>query len=206
MLRHAALVLGLAVLCCPSKAPAAAAGRTGVVAELAGEVRVERAGTPYRVRPGSTVKVGDLIRTGETGKVRLLLEDNSVLSVGPRSRIVLEAFTLAIDEGRRAFDLRVLAGRFKIDIGKWFLGATEGRIQTPTAVVGVRGTVVWGDTDLDAVCALEGRIALAPVSKPEAEIELADGRCVSGMANGETNPLSPSAADLAGFLAEVDIR
>ncbi|HSP97376.1 MAG TPA: hypothetical protein VL049_09065 [Candidatus Dormibacteraeota bacterium] len=55
-------------------------------------------------------------------------------------------------------------------------------------VAGVRGTVLSGDTTLDAICALQGTVT-----------------CVTKMAAGETKPLVPTRDELARYLKEVSL-
>lgn len=191
-------------------APAFAVEEIATLADLIGAVTVERNGKPYRVTVGFPLYQGDVVRTGKDGKARLLMKDNSVLSIGPSSQLKLTEMKL--DTSSRLFSLNVLAGRFKMDVARWFKGATNGRIETPSAVAGVRGTVVWGDVDLDAVCALEGTLTLESKNggKPRElkAIEKGDERkvdCGTGMKDGKTDPLQPKTEDLLKFLEQVSI-
>jgi hypothetical protein len=167
-----------------------------------GEVVLWRDGKSYRMVPGTPLRPSDDVQTGPDGKARVVFKEDTVLTIGPRSRVKLESFALS-DE--RQFSVKVLAGRFKISVAKWLLGPTQGNIETPTAVAGVRGTVVWGDTELDAVCALEGEVKLKPKKGENNGVALKAGDCVSKMEAGKTEPIHPTPADLKKFLAEVTI-
>lgn len=94
------------------------------------------------------------------------------------------------------------SARFTLAIAPWVTGASEYRIDTPTAIVGVRGTVLWGDTSRDIICALPGRIAVR-ARAGTAERVLTAGNCAAGMASGDTTPLAPRPNELRRFLAEV---
>ena len=185
-------------------ATSADAAEPGVVARINGAPTVERAGKSRPLRPADTVSVGDIIVTDAAAKLKLLLADDSVLAIGPRSRVALDELMLSADS--RTVKLRVLAGRFKIAIAKFFGGASTYEVHTPTAVAGVRGTVLWGDTDLDAICALDGHIEVRAISGNGPASQLAPGECVNQMATGKTAPLKPSAAELAGYLKEVTLE
>lgn len=176
---------------------------TALVTHLNGAPTLERSGHSMPLRQGEIVAVGDVLVTDADAKVKVLLADDSVLIIGPKTRVVLDAFALAPE--RRSVQLRVLAGRFKIAIAKFFGGPTDYEVRTPTAVVGVRGTVLWGDTDLDAICALDGTIEVHPASRASAT-SLRSGECVHEMAAGKTTSLTPSAADLAAYLKEVTLE
>lgn len=183
----------------PSVPPKAVA----VLGDSVGPVSLRRGGKAYGMKPGTPLYATDVVETGEEGKARILLKDDSVLSLGPRSRASLERF--ALSEGARGFTIKVFFGRFKMTVAKWLPGPTEGEVQTPTSVAGVRGTVLWGDTDLDAVCSLEGEVHLVSRKGAPEGVDLAGGTCATGMKGGKTAPLKPSADDLKRYLAEVTI-
>jgi hypothetical protein len=182
----------------------ARAAESALVVRINGVPTVERAGKSEPLRQGATVSLGDVIVTDTAAKVKLLLADDSVLAIGPRSRVVLDALVLTVES--RTVRLRVLAGRFKIAIAKFLGGTSNYEVRTPTAVAGLRGTVLWGDTDLDAICALDGHIEVRATTGSGAAAQLAAGECVSQMAAGKTAPLKPSAADLAAYLKEVTLE
>lgn len=171
------------------------------VGDLAGFALIERGGVKYTLAVGVPLHAGDTIHTGNSGRVRVLFKDNSVLSVGRKSQVEIAAMNPAAN---RSFDINVLVGRFKMDVAKWFRGTTDGIVRTPTSVAGVRGTVLWGDTEIDAVCALEGTITLAPISTKK-EVTLSNGQCRGGMGQGKLDKVEPTAEMLEGFLKEFDI-
>jgi hypothetical protein len=177
------------------------AGEAGLVARVNGAPTVEHAGKSAALRRGSNVFTGDVIETDANSKVKILLNDDSVLAIGPKSRVAVSDFVL--DSSARHARLQVLAGRFKIAIAKFFGAHTDYEIRTPTAVAGVRGTVLWGDTVLDVICALEGNVEVRP--RTGAPAQLSTGECVSQMAAGKTVPLKPTADELAAYLKEVTL-
>jgi hypothetical protein len=182
---------------------AAFAGEAGLVARVNGAPTVERAGKTEALKRGGNVFTGDVIETDANSKVKILLNDDSVLAIGPKSRVTVSDFVL--DSSGRNVRLQVLVGRFKIAIAKFFGAHTDYEIRTPTAVAGVRGTVLWGDTVLDAICALEGNIEVRPRTGAGAPARLSTGECVSQMAAGKTAPLKPTAEELAAYLKEVTL-
>jgi len=180
----------------------ARAGEAGMVAGISGAPTVTRAGAAQPLKRGDSIAVGDRISTDATARVKILLSDDSVLSIGSQTEVVIDE--LLLSGPSRTAKLRVLVGRFKLAIAAWFGGPTDYEIATPTAVAGVRGTVLWGDTTLDAICALSGTVEVKTV-KGNANATLGAGQCVTKMAAGETQPLVPSADDLARYLKEVSL-
>jgi len=183
-------------------APPTKAAGPAVVAQINGAPVVTRAGQSTPLQVGGALMIGDVVGTDERSKVRIVFADDSVLAIGPKTQIALDEFVL--ESTTRKSRLRVLAGRFKIAIAKFIAGSTDYEIRTPTAVAGVRGTILWGDTDLDAICALDGTIEVRTLSGPAAA--LSTGQCVHEMKSGTVQPLTPSAADLAAYLKEVTLE
>ena len=182
-------------------APAVNASEAGLVAGINGAPTVTRAGATQPLKRGDAVEVGDRLTTDATAKIKILLADDSVLNIGPQTEVVVDELLLGEN---RTGKLRVLAGRFKLAIAAWFGGSSDYQIDMPTAVAGVRGTVLWGDTTLDAICALQGTVEVRAV-KGSASATLNAGQCVTKMAAGETAPLTPSREDLLRYLKEVQL-
>ncbi len=196
---------GLASLCVGALllAGAASAGvsEPGLVVRINGTPTVECAGKTQPLSEGAKVHVGDVVVTDASAKLKVLLADDSVLAIGPRSRVLLDEFALGDD---RRVRLNVLAGRFKIAVAKFFGRNSDYQVRTPTAVAGVRGTVLWGDTDLDTICALDGQVEVRP-TVGQSVVSVTAGRCLSQLASGTVVPLQPSAAEMAEYLKQVTL-
>lgn len=179
----------------------AAAADVAWVAGIRGAPTATRGETVRPLQRGDVIAPGDRIATDASSRIKLLLADDSVLSIGSGTEVVIDELQLG---DQRRGRLRVLAGRFKLAIAAWFAGPSDYQVELPTAVAGVRGTVLWGDTQLDAVCALQGTVAVH-ARRGSADATLAAGQCVTGMAEGATTPLTPSREQLARYLAEVSL-
>ncbi|MFO1324457.1 MAG: FecR domain-containing protein [Burkholderiales bacterium] len=135
-LGRAALAAG--VLAIAAQAQAADIGRIKVAR---GQVVVERAGATLPGTVGMRVQTSDTIRTGDGGSVGITMDDDSLLSAGPNSVVVLE---------RYAFDTTTNQGRLDTALNKGTLAVVSGRIakqspdamtvRTPAVILGVRGT------------------------------------------------------------------
>ena len=85
----------------------------------------------------------DTLRTGADGRVGLTLKDDTRLSLGPSSEIRLDKFAYAPAEGRLGFVLNVVRGMAAYVSGRIAKLAPDAvRLETPAAIVGVRGTTV----------------------------------------------------------------
>ena len=124
-----------------SLATLAAAAEIGQIKVSKGQVAVEREGKTLAGAVGMRLETADTVRTGADGSVGITMDDDSLLSVGPNSVLLLE---------RYAFDPTTNRGRFDSALNKGTLAVISGRIakqspdamtvRTPTAILGVRGT------------------------------------------------------------------
>ncbi len=198
--RAALLVTGMALQL--GLASDVLAAEAAWVARINGKPSLTRAGKTEPLQRGATVSIGDRIETDGTSKVKLLLADDSVLAIGPRTAVTIDE--LVLGPANRTGRLRVLFGRFKLAITAWLSGPSEYQVDTPTAVAGVRGTILWGDTELDAICALRGTVEVRAV-RGDAAATLETGQCVTHMGRGETVPLVPTRDELEKYLKDVSL-
>jgi hypothetical protein len=127
-----------ATLCLIAFAHAADIGQIKVAK---GQVTIERDGRPLPAAIGTRLQVGDVVKTGADGSVGITMDDDTLLSAGPKS-------VLALD--RYAFDPTTRVGRFNASLNRGTLAVISGRIakqapdamtvRTPSAILGVRGT------------------------------------------------------------------
>lgn len=114
-----------------------AQGGSGTVAEIAGPVEVERQGRWIAVSLGETLHAGETVRTGKQGMVRVVFAE-SVLLVGDETEISLDEICRE-GEPRTIFEL--LRGKVRALVTTLPAeGCERFEVETPTAVVGVRGT------------------------------------------------------------------
>ena len=115
-----------------------AAGRIKIAS---GSVFIVRAGTTIPAQAGQIVFEADTLRTGTDGRLGLTLKDDTRLSLGPSSEIRLDRFAYAPAEGRLGFVLNVVRGVAAYVSGRIAKLAPDAvRLETPAAIVGVRGT------------------------------------------------------------------
>ena len=115
----------------------------GIVKSLAGDVSILRNGTPIKAAANTRLLKGDLVQTGKDGKVGMIFEDDTVISIGPNSRIVIENFLFQPNEKKLSFIARILQGTVSYLSGQIAkLAPNLVRIETPNATVGLRGTHV----------------------------------------------------------------
>jgi hypothetical protein len=135
-------VLLLGAICLPAGAVSAGAGETiGVVRTASGDASVTRGEKTLPAAPGLKIMAGDTLGTGRDGSLGVILRDDSSLSIGPGSRLVLRSFLFSPSEGKFDLVARITRGTMAYLsglIGK--LAPEKARFETPTATIGIRGT------------------------------------------------------------------
>ncbi len=132
----------------------------GKVELLQGQVVIMHADETqgYWARQGLPLFKQDVIVTREQSRVRLLLKDESVLTVGSRSRMVLDESVYDQRTKSRFSFLRLSYGKMRCLVKKMLdFKRSEFKVKTATAVAGVRGSdfVVEADQNLTVVTAFE---------------------------------------------------
>ncbi len=137
LLLVALIIMALAVLSRP-----AAAETVGTVARVQGDAFARAEGVADR-RPlaiGAAVGSGEVLTTGPGARLELALTGGGTLQLGANAAFVVDALALG-DGGGGVLStaMRLFGGPFRL------LGNHEGgRVTTPPAVIGIRGTDLWG--------------------------------------------------------------
>jgi hypothetical protein len=108
---------------------------------VSGQAEIVRNGARVAARIGDPLYEKDTIDTGGDGSIGITFIDNTVMSSGPNSEIVLEdyQFNSSDFKGSMLTDMnRGTVSMISGDIARSSPGAMK--VKTPTAVLGVRGT------------------------------------------------------------------
>ena len=120
----------------------------GIVKLFAGDVYIERDNSQIKAEVNMKLLKGDHVRTGVDGKVGMIFEDDTLVSLGPNSKISIDDFLFQPSEKSFSFVVRIIQGTASYisgQIGKLAPGFV--RIETPQATVGLRGTHVLVKVD-----------------------------------------------------------
>ena len=136
-MRHLAFIsLCIMVLAASTSAAQAAKDEVGTVVALRGRSTIERDRGSVEAKVKNGILLHDAITTGEASRVKLLFIDDTVLTLGEKSRMVIEEFIHSKENrGKSIFNL--LDGKMRSVVGK-----TKFEVHTPTAVAAARGTVI----------------------------------------------------------------
>ncbi len=135
--RRLALLLGACLAVTTVLADEAA----GIIKLADGEVSLERGGSTLAATPGALVQPADVLVTGEHGRVGVTFRDNSLLSLGPNSRLVIDSFRFDATTHEGGFESTLKQGRLAVVSGKIAKHAPDAmKVRTPASILGVRGT------------------------------------------------------------------
>ncbi len=178
----------------------------GIVEAIEAKPVILRDTVPADAAVGMQILAGDKLQTGEKTKIRVKLSDGSILALGPRSSLTLVKYET--DGGKRNGALRVAIGAFWMQVSKWAAPADSiVEVETPSAVAGVRGTTLWGDTQRQVICALEGEVSVRhTTAKKLKAASLTAGQCVGKLGAGKLAPITPDAKTVEKYLDEVQIK
>jgi hypothetical protein len=115
-----------------------AAGRITVVS---GSAFIVRQDATIRAELGQEVFETDSLKTGADGRIGVTLKDDTRVSIGPSSELRLERFVYEPGSGNLGMVVRFVRGVAAYVSGRMAKLAPQSiRLETPAAIVGVRGT------------------------------------------------------------------
>jgi hypothetical protein len=121
--------------------PAMAAEDAGQIKVLNGSVTLERGGKSMPAVIGTRVMQSDTLKTGAGSSVGVTLLDNTLLSAGPNSTLVIERFAFNSTTHQGHLDAGLKRGTLSMVSGKLAKQSPDAvRVITPTTVLGARGT------------------------------------------------------------------
>jgi hypothetical protein len=135
------LLFGVALFLALIPYTARAADPIGQVKTADGPVTVERSGAGQPIAVGDHVFQSDTVVTGAGGSVGITFVDNSMMSLGPDSRLALDKFQFDTTTHDGVFDSSLQKGTLAVKSGQIVKQTPEAmHIKTPAALLGVRGT------------------------------------------------------------------
>jgi hypothetical protein len=144
MTNSGSLVAAL-VLVCTVATPVVAQERpvAGRIKVSTGAAFIVRDGAEIPAQLGQNLFEADGLRTGADGKIGVTLNDDTRLSLGPNSELKLERFTYAPADSTFGLALKFVRGAATYVSGRIAKLAPDSiRLETPAAIVGVRGTTL----------------------------------------------------------------
>lgn len=110
--------------------------------------------------PGQEIDRGDSIKTGPDGRVSIVLEDGTRLSIGNDTELEITEFTLKKDSRNAVYSLS--SGKLRAVVGK-FSGKSSIKVKTPTGIAGVKGTdfIIMNQGDANVLFGMEDTVSVS---------------------------------------------
>jgi len=149
--------------------PAGAEDPVGMARTAQNIVEVKRAGIA-RWRPlklNDKIYVKDTIRTGENSRARIFFFDDSTISLGPITTLMIDEHLFKPAESYRDSKFKLFLGKARVQVRGFFSKGSKYEVHTPTAVAGVKGTrfTVWVKSPtMTTIGVTQGQVAVRNVS------------------------------------------
>jgi hypothetical protein len=112
-----------------------------IVKKISGSATIVRQGQPIPATNGLEIWENDTVRTGRDGSIGIVFEDDTFLSLGPGSILVIDKFVFAPKQGKFSIVITMLKGTAAYLSGLISkLSPDSAHFKTPTASIGIRGT------------------------------------------------------------------
>ena len=168
----AMLLALLGVACMPGLSWGQADERIGTVLAVDGTAEVRAANTttwePLQFR--AVLFPNDTVRTAANSKVKVLLRDESIMTLAERSEMQFTEFLLTPQQRRTIVNLAL--GRLRVVTTKIFGAGSATEIRTANTVAGVRGTtfvVIFVPPEETEVVVLDGAVEVQNPNFPQLE-------------------------------------
>jgi hypothetical protein len=145
---------------------------TVLVVEGVAEVRAEGTQEWERLRFRDAIFRHDTVRTGAESKVKILMRDDSILTLAAQSEMAFTEFVFT--RQRRRSIVNLLIGTLKVVTTRFFGAGSQLEVHTPNTVAGVRGTtfiVRFIPPDTTEIFVLEGVVTARNLNPAIPEVE-----------------------------------
>ena len=139
-MRWIAGFLGLMACFSASSAAQAVQQNIGATETVKNEVSREIGGAAGKLNSGDPVFRNEVVKTGQEATAKLVFLDSTNLAVGPISRVVLDRFVFDGGDAGQTVAVKLAKGLFRFTTGA--LDKNAYSVTTPTAAIGVRGTIL----------------------------------------------------------------
>ncbi|MBI5122195.1 MAG: FecR domain-containing protein [Rhodospirillales bacterium] len=121
--------------------PLAAAEPIGLVKSTEGKALAQRDGKSLALKAGDDIFKNDQLTTDAQGAMGLVLRDDTTLSMGPNSKLLLDEFIFDPAADKLGLGLKMTKGTFSVLTGHIAkLSPEKTNIRTSVANIGIRGT------------------------------------------------------------------
>jgi len=135
----------------------------GKAVKVVNKVDLETNGTTHKIVKGSSIRTRETVTTGKKSSSQFTMRDDTRLAIGPNARLLLDKFVYDPDPQSRQMVLENLKGALRFVTGN--NPSDTYTVNTPSAVIGVRGTMfdIYIDNNNRTMLALlKGKVNVCP--------------------------------------------
>jgi hypothetical protein len=135
----------------------------GVIGAIQGEAHLIRDGKNLEAKIAMVLQEKDHITTASRSKVQLMMQDESIITIGPDSEFILEQYSYD-DSKQSRLDMRLKQGFFRTITGKIGKVAPQRfKLHTRSATIGIRGTDfgAFSDDEYERIGCFSGAIEVS---------------------------------------------
>ncbi|WP_166404908.1 FecR family protein [Desulfonema ishimotonii] len=166
----------------------------GKITSVEGRADITSPGDAARTATaGDTLSIGDIVRTKSNAKADIEFIDGSILRLGESARVEIAEYLF--ENGQTRARLRLFRGKIQNIVNKargLFGHSSPNRfeVQTPTAIIGVRGTrfFTYHQAGISGAMFMEGKGYCYSLSRPDRIAAIIAGQAMT-VANARTPPV-----------------
>jgi hypothetical protein len=156
-----------------------------------------------RLVVNSDVFKDEIVETKDRSATRLVFRDDTYLSMGPNSKVRIADLPVAHDSDR-PFVVEATSGVFKFVSGR--LRSDQYRIDTPSATIGVRGTIVWISVSGSRLTQVASQTGEVFVCAKEECVTLVGGEATKVEGDRPPTPPAPVPDDFYALIRDMTAR
>jgi len=162
----------------------------GIVVALKGRAEIQRENRKIEAAVKGSILLKDTVQTKAASRAKMLFRDDSILTLGENSRVVINDYLYAEGrkKGKTVFNL--MEGKLRSLVGN-----NEFEVHTPTVVVAARGTyfITWTEVEegvpVSGVAVIEGVVEMWSINTAiKGMVKLERGMMSKGAMNKAPTP------------------
>jgi len=140
----------------------------GLVNFMAGDVKLVSDGKTVSANVGDKITQGMIVKTGKKSVVDIYFQ-GSVIRILDDSSVVMKELVKNVTDSKELTELYVEKGKVFSKVTRKLVDGEKYRINTPTAVAGVRGTefLVSEENGKSTIACIEGKVVVKEASKDD---------------------------------------
>jgi len=196
MIRTTSGVLLAMIAATGTAVPAAVVDKAGDVVSVRGKAVIERKAGKENARVASVLLESDNILTRDKSRAKMLFRDDSILTLGANSKLVIKKYLFSAASKRTESIYELADGRLRSVVG-----SPGFKVTTPTAFAAARGTVFTVSHNMETgtteIIVLEGSVEVRNINAAIAGTQVVAAGQSTTVSTGKP-PTPPKPADIKG--------